>query len=107
MRSPGKRLDSGISVPMYIWLVATRGKRYPNAEYILMVKPEQSVPLVRDVPPYTYGLPINLLAYSTMLILKLVFSSSERRLFFHYLLDAYNQYYMDNRNYIQVLVFLQ
>ena len=103
MRSPGKRLDSGISVPIYIWLVATRGKRYPNAEYILKVKPEQSVPLVKDVPPYTYGLPINLLAYSTILILKLVFSSSERRLFF----SLYNQYYMDNRNYIQVLVFLQ
>ena len=38
------------------------GRLMPKCSYTLMTKPEQSVPFVRLVPPYTYGLPTNCFA---------------------------------------------
>ena len=32
---------------------------YPKCSYILIINPEQSIPFVKLVPPYTYGLPTN------------------------------------------------
>ena len=41
------------------------GSPTPNCAYTLITNPEQSAPLVRLVPPYTYGLPTNCDAKST------------------------------------------
>ena len=56
---------TGIALPLAAWSLELLPVLIPKWANTLWVNPEQSAPLVRLVPPYTYGLPRNCLAYAT------------------------------------------
>src|SRR5690242_19759107 len=52
-------------LPSPIWVKVVRETLIPKCLYTCWIRPEQSMPLARSLPPQAYGVPRNCLAYAT------------------------------------------
>src|SRR5437867_2258949 len=62
--------------PCPIWSYVTRGRLMPKCLNTCWTRPEQSTPLVRLLPPHTYGVPRNCCAYAPISSPLIAMSSS-------------------------------